>query len=188
MTVTTEQMQIAESYGMREVELIAKCCNETGARFYIALAMLEKETGTCRNVYGGDAGGALRGFKGEVNAGSYAVFRWMIDVGVPVKQSDGTHKVIKFGPNGVGPSQITHPDLVARMKNQGLDIHDPHDNIAFGVKLIQSYYRKGRDDGKSVSEALRYAGTRYNGSPVYGDSYLTVALKWKNRVGSADYA
>jgi hypothetical protein len=42
MPVTAEQIEIAESHGMQNVELIAQCCNETGARFYIALAMLEK--------------------------------------------------------------------------------------------------------------------------------------------------
>jgi len=39
----------------------------------------------------------------------------------------------------------------------------------------------------SCSYRVRYAGTKYNGSTAYGDSFLTVALKWKARVGSADY-
>jgi hypothetical protein len=38
-----------------------------------------------------------------------------------------------------------------------------------------------------VNDALRYAGTKYNGSSAYGDSFLTEALKWKARVGSADF-
>ena len=42
MPVSAEQIEIAKSHGMQNVELIAQCCNETGARFYIALAMLEK--------------------------------------------------------------------------------------------------------------------------------------------------
>jgi hypothetical protein len=49
----------------------------------------------------------------------------------------------------------------------------------YGVKLIQQYYRDGRNQGKSINDALRYAGTTYNGSSAYGDSFLTVALKWK---------
>jgi hypothetical protein len=40
MPVTAEQIEIAKSHGMQDVELIAQCCNETGARFYIAPAML----------------------------------------------------------------------------------------------------------------------------------------------------
>jgi hypothetical protein len=46
MPVTAEQIEIAKSHGMQNVELIAQCCNETGARFYIALAML------CRHCAG----------------------------------------------------------------------------------------------------------------------------------------
>ena len=65
------------------------------------------------------------------------------------------------------------------MESKGLKPYDMHDNIAYGVKLIQQYYRDGRDQGKSVNDALRYAGTRYNGSSAYGDSFLTVAFKWK---------
>lgn len=175
MTVTAQQIATAKSHGMQNVDLIAQCCNETGARFYIALAMLEKETGTCRNVYGHDVGGALSGFPKTVNRGNYEVFRWLVfDKG---QRS-----------NGVGPSQLTFKGFFADMEQKGLKPWDMHDNIAYGVKLIQSYYQQGRDQGKTVNEALRYAGTRYNGASAYGDSYLQVALKWKGRVGSADYA
>ena len=88
----------------------------------------------------------------------------------------------------MGPSQLTFKGFFADMEQKGLKPWDMHDNIAYGVKLIQSYYQQGRDQGKTVNEALRYAGTRYNGASAYGDSYLQVALKWKGRVGSADYA
>jgi len=174
MTVTAEQISIAKSHGMHEVDLIARCCNETGARFYIALAMLEKETATCRNVYGHDAGGALSGFPGVVNKDNFAVFHWLVfDKG----QTS----------NGVGPAQLTYKGFFTDMESKGLKPYDMHDNISYGITLIQSYYRAGRKAGKSVDESLRYAGTKYNGSPAYGDRYLTIALKWKARVGSADY-
>jgi hypothetical protein len=94
MPVTAEQIEIAQSHGMQNVELIAQCCNETGARFYVALAMLEKETGTCRNVYGHDVGGALSGFPKPVTKDNYEVFKWLIFT--KGQQSDG-----------VGPSQLT---------------------------------------------------------------------------------
>jgi hypothetical protein len=175
MTVTADQIAIAKSHGMLNVELIAQCCDETGARFYIALAMLEKETGTCRNVYGNDVGGTFRGFKDLVTECNWRAFR---------------HEVITNGrtSNGVGPSQLTFKGFFTDMESKGLKPWDLHDNLAYGVKLVQSYYRAGRDQGKSVNAALRYAGTRYNGSSSYGDSFLTVALRWKARVGSADYA
>ena len=93
MTVTAEQIEIAKSHGMQNVDLIAQCCNETGARFYIALAMLEKETGTCRNVYENDVGGTFRGFKDPVTECNWRAFR---------------HEVITNGwtSNGVGHSQL----------------------------------------------------------------------------------
>jgi hypothetical protein len=176
MTVTAEQIKIAKDHGMREVDLIARCCNETGVRFYIALAMLEKETGTCRNVYGHDAGGALSGFPGAVNKDNYAVFRWLIFTKGQTS-------------NGVGPSQLTFKGFFTDMEGKGLKPYDIHDNISYGIKLIYSYYRDGRDRlNKSVTESLRYAGTRYNGASAYGDRFLDVALKWKERAGSADYA
>jgi hypothetical protein len=160
---------------MGEVDLIAQCCNETGARFYIALAMLEKETGTCRNVYGHDAGGALSGFPRLVNEGNFQVFYWLVFTKGQAS-------------NGVGPSQLTFKGFFTDMQAKGLKPWDMHDNIAYGIKLIQDYYRAGRDQGKSVAESLRYAGTKYNGASAYGDSFLAIALKWKERVGSADYA
>jgi hypothetical protein len=87
-------IEIAESHGMQNVELIAPCCNGTGARFYIALAMLEKETGSCRNVYGHAAGGALSGFPKPVTRDNYEVFKWLVF-------TKGQRS------NGVGPSQLT---------------------------------------------------------------------------------
>ena len=35
MTVTAEQIEIAKSHGMQNVELIAQCCGETGGRFFV---------------------------------------------------------------------------------------------------------------------------------------------------------
>lgn len=174
MTVTAEQIKIAKDAGMREVDTIAQCCNETGARFYIALAMLEKETGNCRNVYGHDAGGALSGFPGTVDKSNFAVFEWLV-----FKKGQTS--------NGVGPSQLTFKGFFTDMEAKGLKPYDLHDNIAYGIKLIQGYYRAGRNAGKSVTDSLRYAGTKYNGAAAYGDRYLEIALKWKARVGSADY-
>jgi hypothetical protein len=174
VNVTPEQIAIAKAAGMNEVDLIARCCNETGARFYLTLAMLEMETTTCRNVYGGDAGGVLSKFKEPVDRSNYLAFRHEVLV------ADRTS-------NGVGPSQITSKGLLRDMEAKGLKPWDMHDNIGYGAKLIMSYYRDGRNQGKSVSEALWYAGKRYNSKDAYADEYLQVAQKWKDRVGSDDY-
>jgi hypothetical protein len=123
-----------KSHGMHNVELSAQCCNQTGARFYIALAMLEKETGTCRNVYGHDVGGALSGSPKPVTKDNYEVFKWLVF-------TKGQRS------NGVGPSQLTFKGFFTDMESKGLKPYDMHDNIAYGVKLIQQYYRDGRDQG-----------------------------------------
>jgi hypothetical protein len=34
-----------------------------------------------------------------------------------------------------------------------------HDNIAYGVKLIQQYYREGRNQGRSVNDDTQARGT-----------------------------
>lgn len=118
MPVTAEQI-VAKSHGMQNVELIAQCCNETGARLYIALAMLEKETGTCRNVYGHDVGGvyghdvggALSGFPKPVTKDNYEVFKWLVFAkGQPS--------------NGVGPSQLTSKGFFTDMESKGLKPYD----------------------------------------------------------------
>ena len=175
MTVTAEQITAAKATPMHEVELIAQCCNETGARFYMALAMLEKET-WCRNTYGHDSGGTFSGFTDLVSQCNYSAFRYeVITRGRPS--------------NGVGPSQITDKGLLRRMELEGRKPWLMHDNVAFGITLIYGYYRHARDQlSLSVDESLRYAGTKYNGASAYGDAYLTVAKQWKARVGSADYS
>lgn len=185
MTVTAAQIKKVKDAGFDNVEAIAQACNVTKCPFYLAVAMFEKESHG-RNVYGGDSGGALRGFEGGVTKGNYAVFRWMIDEGIPVRQPDGSHKIIKFGPNGVGPGQITHPDLVAEMKDKGLEITDAEENILFSAGRIYRYYLKGRET-LGVRDSIKYAGTRYNGKSSYGDDLLEVALRWKESLGSADY-
>jgi hypothetical protein len=88
-------------------------------RFYIALAMLE-ETGSCRNVYGHDAGDALTGFPKPVTRDNYEVFNWLVF-------TKGQRS------NGVGPSQLTFKGFSTDMELKGLTPHDMHDNIAYGA-------------------------------------------------------
>jgi hypothetical protein len=175
MTVTQGQIERVRQAGFINVELIADATNRTSGRFYLSVAMIEKET-KGRNVYGHDAGGALSGFPREVNQQNFEVFEWLVFTKGQTS-------------NGVGPSQITSKGLLQDMKTMGLKPWDPADNIFFGVKLITSYYRNGRDvQNLDVWEAVRYAGRRYNGASAYGDSLVTIAKKWRELLGNADYA
>src|SRR5829696_7222924 len=101
MTVTWEQIRQAKTYGLSNVEAIAAAANSTGCKFYLACAMIWKES-KGRNVYGNDAGGALSGYPYGVNVHNYRVFRWLV---FDKKQTS----------NGCGNAQITYrgffPDM-----------------------------------------------------------------------------
>lgn len=188
MTVTRAQLQVLAGARFANVDHIAAACNRTFCPLFLAAAMLDKESDG-KNIFGHDHGGAMTGYPGDVavTADSYTVFRWMIDVGVPIQQPDGTYKIVKFGPNGVGPAQITHPELVAAMATEGLDIRNPKDNIFFGVRRLFDFYQKARET-LGVRKSIVEAGRRYNGKLSYGEDLLTQALKWKDALGNADYA
>lgn len=174
MTVTAEQVQKVKDAGFQNVEAVAEACNVTGCRFYLAVAMIEKES-RGRNVYGHDSGGALAGFPKPVNQGNFEVFEWLIATG-------------QKGRNGVGPAQLTSKGYFDEMKTKGLKPWEPMDSVPLGVRDLYRYYRAARNNGDTVVEAIRYAGTRYNGADAYGDSLVTVALRWREALGNVDYA
>ena len=173
MTVSAEQISKAKAAGLQNVDIAAKVADEVpDIIFYQLCALLEKES-MGRNVYGHDSGGALSGFPKTVNQHNYAVFRWLVfDKG----QTS----------NGVGPMQLTYKGFFTDMEGEGLKPWDIHDNILYGGKLWTGYYRSYRDDGLSVSEAIKKAGTRYNGASAYGDRLLVIMDKWRDRVGITD--
>lgn len=174
MTVTSEQVQTVKDADIANAVTIASVCNMTGCPFYLAVAMIERES-RGRNVYGHDVGGALSGFPGSVNQGNFEVFRWLV---IDKKKTS----------NGVGPAQLTWPGFFIEMEKRGLKPWWPADNIRYGVELLFSYYQHARDLGDGVRAAIRYAGTKYNGASTYGDGLLEGALRWKEKLGSADYA
>lgn len=173
MTVTTDQIAKVKAAGFVNVGHIANACDATGCMFYLAVAMIEKES-KGRNVYGHDAGGALSDFPKPVNQHNFEVFEWLVFIKGQTS-------------NGVGPAQLTSKGFFTQMRDQELKPWDPADNIFFGVKLLHNYYKAGRQT-LGVRDSIRYAGTKYNGAKVYGDSLLEVALRLKNIVGNVDYS
>jgi hypothetical protein len=175
MTVTPAQIDRVRQAGIVAVPLIAEATDKVNGRFYLSVAMIEKESGG-RNVYGKDEGGVLAGFTRPVNEENYYAFE---------------HEVMVNGrvSNGVGPAQITHPDLLREMKAQKLWPWDPGHNIFFGVRRITAFYRHARDVlDKEVWEAVWYAGKKYNGRDIYANDFVDVAKKWRERLGNVDYA
>lgn len=136
-----------------------------GVPLYIAAAVIEKETGGA-NVYGNDRGGVYstsdpaRPNPAAVTAENYAVFERRV--------MDGETS------NGVGPAQITWPGFITDAKERGIRLWVPAENIAYGLSLIAGYL-----NGSETDDAIRYAGTRYNGAAAYGDDLLAVARRWQ---------
>lgn len=147
-----------------------RAAQDTDTPFYIMCALLEKES-MGKNVYGHDVGGVFSepGLK-AVTQTNFAEFYKRVVV-------NGERS------NGVGPLQITWRGFFPEMKRQGLKAWVPYDNMIFGARLFMGYYNAQRKAGESVSEAIRKAGVRYNGGTAYGDRLLTIANKWRERVG-----
>ena len=102
----------------------AIACRLEGLDYFVACALLEKESGG-RNVYGSDRGGVLSGYPGEADESNYRVFRWLLAKPGAVS-------------NGVGPTQITFPGYFTAMESEGLKPWDPTDNCRMGFRLLAS--------------------------------------------------
>lgn len=169
MTVTAEQIATAKQH-LINVDAAARVANKLRLPFYLLCAVITKETGG-KNIFGHDSGGAMYG-AGEVTEDKYWEFRRLIDAGARS--------------NGVGVMQITYKGFFPIMENRGLKPWVPYDNILYGAELIKGYYESARDVGLSVTESIRRTGTKYNGASAYGDSLVSVANMWRDRVGTAD--
>lgn len=159
MAASAAQIKKAADFGLANVELIAKAADKAGLPFYVACALMERESGG-RNVYGHDKGGALSGFPYEVNEGNYRVFEWLIGNG----QTS----------NGVGPCQITWKGFFPAMVKLGLKPWDALDNMTYGMGLLASYYK--------AKGSWTLAGKQYNGSLTYGVGLAKQIAAWKKRV------
>ena len=157
---TRAQRRIAVDFGLVNVRQISRAANEEHVPFHVACALFQKESGG-HNVYGHDVGGALSGYPRAVNEENYAVFRWM---------------VITKGmtSNGVGPSQITWRGFFPDMESQGLKPYDVLDNMRYGLRILRGHY--------DTEGNWRDAGTRYNGSSVYGADFAVKIGEWYERL------
>lgn len=162
MSLTNVQKRVvAEAFGLVNVEQIWIQAARVELPFYIACAIMEKESGG-RNVYGHDEGGALSGFPEGVNRSNFAVFRWLVfDRG---QQS-----------NGVGPAQITFKGHFSVMEAEGLKPWNVADNLFYGFRLFKNYLVDA--DG-----SIAIAGKWYNGSSEYGIDLANKAAAWKKRL------
>lgn len=157
--VTKRRIEIASKH-LANADVAAIACRKAGLPFFVACALLEKESGG-RNVYGHDEGGALSGFPHPVNAGNYQVFEWLVfDRGQ--------------ASNGVGPCQITYKGFLSQMEEEGLKPWSPHDNMLFGFRLLKGYFDK--------HSSWATAGAIFNGGPSPNSKALAYGRDLKRRV------
>jgi hypothetical protein len=162
MSLTADQKrQVAENNGLVNVDQIWEQSAAVGLPFYIACAIMEKESHG-RNVYGNDEGGALAGFPFAPNRSNYRVFRWLVF-------NQGQQS------NGVGPAQITFKGYFPQMESEGLRPWNIGDNMLFGFRTF-----KGHLDAARGNVAI--AGEAYNGSHAYGADLAAKASAWKSRI------
>jgi hypothetical protein len=160
---------------LSNVQTAAEVCRKIDMPFYLMCALLEKES-MGRNIYGHDIGSAMsvEGAKIEVTEENFRKFLQLVNSGTPS--------------NGVGPMQITFKGFFTQMANEGLKPWVVHDNMLFGARLFMGDFQTARDQGFSLNDAIRRAGTKYNtgqfGFAKYGDRLLELAQKWRELVGS----
>lgn len=159
--VSKARIQIATKAGIDNAEVAAVACRQAGLPYYVACALLEKESHGA-NVYGHDAGGALSGFPKAPNPGNFEVFDWMVSSG--------------HTSNGVGPCQITYPGYFPEMAKAGLKPYVPADNMVFGFRLLLAAYH-------AHGQTWKGAGTAYNGAASYGTDLATKVQAWMKRFG-----
>lgn len=182
--VDDEQIKAASKFLLPETaKFAAAAATAERLPYWLLCAILEKETGTGRNIYGNDATrdeagniieyAALSGYPHEVDESNYKVYDWLVNV-------RGMRS------NGVGPGQITHKSLHDDMKNRGLRAWVPQDNIRYTAKLLRTYLTETLKLGMSVEERVKRMGQRYSGKVKYGEDLWPLAVKWYSRVGGND--
>ena len=164
--VSEERIQIAEDFGLMNVNYAAVACRTAGLPFYAACALLEKESHG-RNIWGHDNETGVPGQ--NVTALNFVQAYYRILNGAPS--------------NGVGPCQITwagslkngHRDggFFQQMLEQNLAPWNPGDNMLFGFKKLAEYKAKG---------TWASAGMSYNGSQLYGNDLAEKVAAWHQRL------
>jgi len=164
MSPTDEQkIQIAGTNGIVDPDMVMRVAREVDIPFYVLCAYLEQETGGGRNIWGNDdtwmRGIPLRAFGlEEVTKDSYLIYK--------------LHRA-RFGNQGVGPLQLTHPTIQdAADKNGGC--WKPEVNVKTGALLIKGFHES--------EGSWHNAARRYNGSEAYAAHNDDLRAKWKSLI------
>jgi hypothetical protein len=157
------KIEIARTNGIVGPEVVMAVARRLAMPFYVLCAYLEQETGGGHNIWGNDdtwmRGRLLRplGLE-EVTKSSYLIYK--------------LHRS-RFGNQGVGPLQLTHPSIQDAADANG-GCWDPATNIATGAGLIMSFLDS---EGSWHGAALRY-----NGGEAYAVHNDELRAKWRDLI------
>lgn len=136
----------------------------TGLPLHFACAMLEKETGGGKNVFGHDPVKAPQVIGGEVNALRYARYRYLRRRG--------------YGNQGVGCCQLTSSGFQDRADALG-GCHRPGPNMRVGFATLRALI---------AAYGPERGAARYNGSgpaaDAYGADFIRKAARWRTILAS----
>ena len=163
------RIDAAAAAGIENADAAAKACRRAGLPFWVACALLEKESGG-RNIFGHDKGGAGPHGQPVTRANFEAFYREVLGGATS---------------NGVGPCQITWAGSVkggerdggyfAQMLGMDLAPWKPLDNMVFGFALIRKHYNR-------LGDSWQKAGAAYNGRESYGADFLAKVIGWNDRL------
>ena len=163
------RIDAAAAAGIENADAAAKACRRAGLPFWVACALLEKESGG-RNIFGHDKGGAGPHGQPVTRANFEAFYREVLGGATS---------------NGVGPCQITWAGTVkggerdggyfAQMLGMDLAPWKPLDNMTFGFALVRKHYNR-------LGDSWQKAGAAYNGRESYGVDFLAKVKQWNTRL------
>lgn len=158
---------------------IAAAIEAVGVDPALACAVVEMESNG-RHVYGNDSGGVFSTPGAPdiaVTAANFLEFERRVLAG-ETSNGVGIMQITYAGPRRTDGTRDGGFFRIAR--EQGVDLSDPQQNVAFGVGLLRDYLKAA---GGVINEAaVVKVGTRYNGSSAYGTRLWTIVQKWQARL------
>lgn len=174
--------QIISGYGMENAAAIVAGAKRAGVPIHIAAALVEMESHG-RNYYGGDTGATYKD-KGTVTEANFKAFL----------------KIVLAGgrSNGVGVLQITYAGglkngkrdggLFTQAEKEGYRLWIPEDNVAFGLKLLKSYYGTLKSWPRAAiayNDGLSVARRSDEDATQYARTFSRRMREWENRLKNA---
>lgn len=151
-----QKLLVARKYGIVSPYLAMRAADNAGLPFAVMCAILEKESGGGKNVFGHDP--TIFVGAGTVTKSKYRAY---------LAERHRTGKM-----QGVGPMQLTWWEFQDRADKAG-GCWRPYYNMLVGAQILHSYWNTYGNWEK--------VGTKYNGSSAYGKDLAIKINKWVAR-------